>query len=160
MAFMEQYTNAIDQGLESFGAELDKWHTPDWSYRAANGQQAKGTKDAFALLSQSYGALAQFHHEPYYLSCSPVGESGDFEMIGLAQVYVNLHGEEVKNLKDDKGRDWEMSLPGAFKFHYKKDENGPGGFRMQSTEVFSDSGPIVMALLKKGVMTPEQLGLA
>lgn len=78
-------------------------------------------------------------------------------MIGLAMVFANLPGEEKREVKDKKGRDWEVKLPGAFKFYYRKDGDG---FKVKSTEIFSDSGPVVMALLKKGVMTPEQLGLA
>ena len=83
-------------------------------------------------------------------------------MIGLAHVYINTPGERVSgaaSVKDGKGRDWETMLPGAFRFLYRKDDSGVGGFRLAKTEIFSDSGPVVKLLLKKKVVSVEQLGL-
>ncbi|KPI37794.1 uncharacterized protein AB675_106 [Cyphellophora attinorum] len=158
MEFFERYTNTLDSGLQTMGSQLNDWHTPDFEYVAANGSSTKGTQEAFNALSQSYAPLAKFHHEPFFLIAIESGNSGDYEMIGCATVYINLPGkEEEKKVKDGKGESWEMSLPGAFKFYYKKEGQG---FKLKQTQVFSDSGPVVMGLLKKGAMTPQQLGLA
>jgi hypothetical protein len=158
LEFFERYTNTLDSGLQTMGSQLDQWHTKDFTYVAANGTSTKGTQEAFNALSQNYGPLTKFHHEPFFLITTEAETKGDYEMIGCATVYMNLPGkEEAKNVKDGKGESWELSLPGAFKFYYKKDGQS---FKLHKTEIFSDSGPVVMGLLKKGAMTPQQLGLA
>lgn len=45
-------------------------------------------------------------------------------------------------MKDLEGREWDMSIPGVFHFHYLKDpgaENG-GGVVINRAEFMSDSG--------------------
>jgi hypothetical protein len=163
MAFMEKYTNRLDSGYSVMGGELPKWHTPDFTYVTATGETASGVDAAYAKLGETYAMLPRFHHEPFYLACHESQESkGDYVMIGLAHVYVDTPGGKTgaPGVKDGKGNEWEVTLPGAFKFLYRKDESGVNGFRLAKTEIFSDSAPVVRLLLKKKVVTPEQLGLA
>lgn len=160
MAFMERYTNKFDEGLAAMEAELDVWHDDNFTYVASNGQTVQGIKPAFEALKQTYGPLEKYHHEPYYLNCyaAPGGKEGDYEMIGLAKVYVDIPGEKGgEGPKDLTGKQWEASLPGGFKFYYRRVGDG---FKLAKTEIFSDSGPVVSLLLKKGVVTAKDLGLA
>jgi hypothetical protein len=162
MAFMEKYTNRFDEGYSVMGAELDKWMTPDFTYVAADGSTHEGMQAGYAKLGETYGLLTKYHHEPFYLACHEVeGHQGDYMMIGLAHVYANTPGEKVGGgVKDQKGREWEATLPGAFRFYYRKADDGVDGYRLAKTEIFSDSGPIVRLLLQKKVVTLEQLGLS
>lgn len=160
MEWMERYTRKFDEGLPAMEAELDKWHDENFEYIAANGTKSNGIKAAFEALKQTYGPLAAYHHEPYYLNCyaAPGGAEGDYEMIGLAHVFVDAPGERTgEGVQDLTGRKWEASLPGGFKFYYRRVGDD---FRLARTEIFSDSGPVVSLLLRKGVVSAKDLGLA
>jgi hypothetical protein len=81
-------------------------------------------------------------------------------MIGQAHVYATLPGKpadgEPPKVKDGKGKEWDVSVPGAFHFEYRKDDSSKhGGFKLQKTEIMSESLPIAMMLVKRGVI---QLG--
>lgn len=52
-----------------------------------------------------------------------------------------------------------MKLPGGFHFVYKKDKSGKDGIKIATTSITSDSGPIVVELLRRGVLSPKDLGL-
>ena len=160
MEWMERYTHRYDEGLAVMEGELDKWHDDNFTYVASNGTVSHGIKQAFEALKQVYGPLKAYHHEPYYLNCyaAPGGAEGDYEMIGLAMVFLDTPGDRMgEGVKDRTGRTWEASLPGGFKFYYRRVGDG---FKLAKTEIFSDSGPVVSLLLKKGVVTAKDLGLA
>jgi hypothetical protein len=156
IAWFEQYALRFDEGLQAMGGELDKWHVQDFTYAGSDGSDAHGIKDAWAKLSETYGPLAKWSHQPTYMNWYETEEG--WEMIGIADVYMNLPGTagsgSAKSNRD--GASWEMKVPGAFKFNYVKHGDS---FLLKRTEICSDSGPVVMSLLKKGVMKPSDLGL-
>lgn len=81
-------------------------------------------------------------------------------MTGNAQIYYNLPGDASgEGVTDSKGRKWQAKVPGGFYFEYKKDQGGKDGIKMASTSITSDSGPIVVELLKRGVLSPKDIGL-
>lgn len=83
-------------------------------------------------------------------------------MTGNALLYVNLigggggGGEEGGKVKDGKGREWEMKVPGGFRFVYRKVGDG---YKLGSTAITSDSGVVVVELLRRGVVKPGDIGL-
>ena len=159
MRWMEQYTYAFDKH-EHDQEFFDKWYSDDFVLIMADGTEYKGKKDALVKLKEVYGALIAHYHDPYY-SSTVEGKNGTWEMIGQAKLYAKLPGnpaEGEKPVKDPKGRSWDIALPAAFKFVYAKGD-GPEGLLMTRTELMSDSTPIVMTLLKRGVMSPADLGL-
>jgi hypothetical protein len=156
MAWMEKYTLRLDEGLHVMGAEVDQWHTPDFTIASADGTVSHGIKDAWAKLSETYGPLPKYSHQPTYINWYETDDG--WEMIGSADVCMNLAGAAgsggAKSNRD--GASWELKVPGAFKFNYVKHGDS---FLLKRTEIFSDSGPVVMSLLKKGVLKPSDLGL-
>lgn len=79
-----------------------------------------------------------------------------YELIGNAWLYVNLPGDGERTLKDKKGQSWEMRVPGGFHFVYLKKD---GDLKIATTAITSDSGPIVVEALKRGILKPQDIGL-
>jgi hypothetical protein len=81
------------------------------------------------------------------------------EMIGSANMFADLPvpGGE-KQHADLTGKKWDLRLPGMFHFEYVKDSSAKhDGILLKSTKVYSDSGPAVVEMLKRGMVKPEQL---
>jgi len=83
-------------------------------------------------------------------------------MLGNAWLYCNLPGSSdsqgTGGVTDGKGQKWQMRVPAGFHFVYKK-QHGEQDFRLATTSITCDSGPVVVALLQRGVMKPADLGL-
>ena len=102
--------------------------------------------------------LVRYHHEPYFLVCTETDYG--WQMIGQAQLFVKLPGDaaegEPPKCKDNTGEEYDLAIPSGFRFEYKKDDSSKhGAVKLQKTEIMSDSAPIVMMLVKRGVI---QLG--
>lgn len=81
-------------------------------------------------------------------------------MLGNAWLYCNLpgDGQGSDSVTDGRGQKWQMRVPAGFHFVYKK-QGGDRGLRLATTSITCDSGPVVVALLQRGVMKPADLGL-
>jgi len=158
MKFMEDYTiNCIDN--KSFDKPYSDWHTDNYSLLKSDGTEIKDAKAAWAGVGATYAPFTAHLHQPFFLSCHET--SYGYEMIGQAWVFANFPGNasagEQKH-KDAQGKEWDMKIPGGFRFEYVKDA-GPKGFKLQRSEIMSDSGPAVLTLLKRGLIKPADLGL-
>jgi len=89
--------------------------------------------------------------------CYELDDGSGWAMIGDAWLYFDLPGEaKGEGVTDVEGRKWQMRVPGGFHFVYKKEG---GGIRLATTAITSDSGPVVVELLRRGVMKTSDLGL-
>ena len=134
-----------------------KWYAPDFTYVAATGQATEGREKALEVIKAQYAPLTEFRHEPFYQNCTDTDYG--YEMIGSATMWANLPGEPAagETKKHDKnGKAWDVAGPGGFRFQIEKHGDG---FLLKRMEVTADSGLIVTALLKRGVLTPKDLGL-
>lgn len=76
-------------------------------------------------------------------------------MIGKANIYFNMVGAPTvgeTKIKDPGGNEWDIMVPGMFHFQYVKDEKAKYGVLLKRTEIASDSAPVLMALVKRGVV--------
>lgn len=56
------------------------------------------------------------------------------------------------------GRKWDVEAPSAFHFTVFKDSGAKhGGIKLKRSKVFSDTAPVVVEMLKRGILKPEQL---
>lgn len=80
-------------------------------------------------------------------------------MVGTAWMFADLPvSGGAKQQTDATGKSWDLKLPGMFHFEYVKDSGAKhGGIAIKSTKVYSDSGPAVVEMLKRGMVKPEQL---
>jgi hypothetical protein len=134
-----------------------KRYTSDFIYVAPDGQVHEGLEKAMEAIKATYGPLTAQYHQPYFMVCTET-EDG-YDMMGQATLYANLPGEPAagqSKVKDKDGKEWDIGVPGAFHFWCVK--NGDD-FLLKRTEMHADTGPLVMGLLKRGVITPQQLGL-
>lgn len=81
---------------------------------------------------------------------------GEWLLLGLSKAYSLLPGvgqEGGEKAKSKDGKEWDVCVPAAYRFCFRKEEAaGVGGLLMSKTEVFSDSGPVVKMMMQKGLM--------
>ncbi|OAP58237.1 hypothetical protein AYL99_07327 [Fonsecaea erecta] len=153
MEFMERFRDDYD--TKSFDP---KWYAPDYTYVAPDGTVSEGRDKAIAAMKALYGPLPQWRHEAFYLNCYEV-DSGGYEMIGKATLWGNLPGEPAEGESkktDGQGKQWDLAMLGAYRFHYVKEGDG---FALKRIELTGDTAPLVVGLLKRGVLSPKDLGI-
>lgn len=158
--WMEDYTvNTID--AQKWSLPYSDYHTDDFSVLKPDSEEVTGGESAWQAIAKLYGNFTAFKHEPVYCACKET--SYGWKMIGHATVYVNLPGSPSageQKVKDLSGREWDGKVPGGFTFEYKKDPSAKvGGIKLQRSEIYSDSGPALLTLLKRGVIKPADMGL-
>jgi hypothetical protein len=157
MAWFEDYAKLFDTG-EMFSVPYIEWHTDDYSYAKSTGEVIEGGAPAFEALKQTYSVFKGNNHEPRWLCCWETQEG--WEMVGEAVLFGNLvaPGGSGQAHTDLAGKKWDVGVPSAFHFKYVKDtEAKHGGIRLKRSEIFSDSAPVVVEMLKRGMLKPEQL---
>ena len=150
--FLEEYRDDFDS--RTFDP---KWYAPDYVYIAPDGQKHEGREKAIEALKALYGPLTAHCHEAFYMNATETDYG--YEMVGLATLWANLPGNPAQGetKKQDKaGKSWDLAGPGAFHFKFEKDG---AGLRLRSTGIMADSGPLVVGMLKRGVLSPKDLGL-
>lgn len=81
-------------------------------------------------------------------------------MSGNAWLFYNLPGDGSNaGITDLTGKSWQGKIPSGFHFVYKKDQSGKDGIMIATTAITSDSGPVVVELLKRGILKPSDIGL-
>ncbi|KAF2101303.1 hypothetical protein NA57DRAFT_72744 [Rhizodiscina lignyota] len=157
MKWFEDYTMLFNS-KEMFDKKYSEWHTDDYKYQKSTGEVIKGGAEAFEAVKQTYAPFKGTNHEPNWLCCWET-EQG-WEMVGQAVMFGNLQapGGSGQVHADMKGDKWDVAIPSAFHFEYVKDPSGPSpGIKLKRTEVFGDSAPVVVEMLKRGMLKPEQL---
>jgi hypothetical protein len=152
MNWMVDYTAIIDSGELFKTGRWTDWCTSDWTFTTADGSKHSG-EAAFNTWKQQYAPLVKYTHIP---RMAVVWESKNgYEMLGQADLFANLPGGSGQGaVVDSNGAHWEIKVPSAYRFSYVKVD---GGFKISAIELHADSAPIVVELLKRGVMSPEQL---
>lgn len=173
MAFMKDYAAALDAtassrtGLKYTGpGSPSKWLTEDFTFIDPTGKAVSGVEPAWAAVMQVYGPMSSQYHEPRY---GIIWETDDgYELFGVAWLYYNLHapprpqggpeGGSATKIKDEsEGNEWEMAGPSANHFRYRRDKGGHQGLKICEQRVYADSFPMKAELVKRGVVTLEQL---
>lgn len=164
MKWMEHYTTtAIDKReFMSDSANPSNYFTPDATLVTSAGVTVTGTKEKFVELARIYGPFVAHYHEPQELFCYEMEDGKGWEMMGRADVYVEVPkgqgkhdgGSQGEKVKSGDGREWDAMMPSAFRFEYVKDGEE---IRLRKSEIFSDPMPALGLLLKRGVVKPEDL---
>ena len=152
LKYLEDYRNDYD--THNFDP---KWYSPSYVYVAPDGTQHEGREPALVALKAMYGPLKAHFHEPFYLNC--VETDYGYELLGRATLWADLPGEPAageQKKKDKKGKEWDMGGPGCFHFQLEKQGDG---LRIRRTDINADTGPLVMGMLKRGVISTKDLGL-
>jgi hypothetical protein len=150
---MEEYSYEFDKRI------IDPQRcTDDFTYVATDGTVFEGRDKALAKVKEVYAPFIAIAHIPFYLVCTEVSDG--WEMLGQAHLFLDLPGNpaagqaKVKDSRD--GKEWDLKVPGAFKFHYVK--HG-GGILVKRTEVMGDNSVGMMMMLKRGLVNLKDLGL-
>jgi len=154
MDWMFDYEAAFDHG-DMKHVPHTPWHTDDFSYTKPTGVCITGGAAAWAALLEMYAPFSAYYHEPSFFVVweTPTG----YELFGSAKVFAKLlaPGEQTKT--DLNGHKWDIEAQGAFHFKYVKDPSGPKGLKLKSSTLFADEIPMVGEMIKRGMVTPEQV---
>ena len=126
--------------------------TSDWTLQTSDGKSFSGAEKAWAQLAVTYGPFEAHKHDPTFLCCFDDKEDG-YQMIGVANVYFSLGGPR-NAVKDPQGESWDGSTPGAFHFHYVKED---GGLKLKFTRIYSDPSPALKVMLEAGALNGEMI---
>ncbi|KAJ9610008.1 hypothetical protein H2200_006338 [Cladophialophora chaetospira] len=145
-----------------------KWDTPysdiytsdDFILLKPDGTEVKGGERAWAEVAQLFGPLTSQKTIPFHLISTETDYG--WEMVGLANIFGNLPGNpaegEAKD-QDQYGQEWDVKMSGGFRFQYKKVEGAKyDDILLQRVEIFTDSGPVVSKLVRRGVLKASDLG--
>ena len=63
-------------------------------------------------------------------------------------------------MKDVDGKDWDIKMAGGFRLQFIKDSKAPrDGILLQMVQIMTDSVPVIMRLMGRGLMKPADPGL-
>lgn len=81
-----------------------------------------------------------------------------WEFVGEATLFIDLPKEGIKKAVDLEGRRWDLGVECMFRFNFVKDWTAKhDGIRIRSMQIYSDSGPVVGEMLRRGIMKTEDL---
>ncbi|KAK3075491.1 hypothetical protein LTR53_001108 [Teratosphaeriaceae sp. CCFEE 6253] len=178
MKWMEHYTTTTIDGRQFAGpspaSATSVGHTADWTLQKSTGEVVEGAEKAWVALAEVYAPFAAHVHDPVFLVCWETAKGWD--MLGIASLWYNLQAPGEGKIKGFGGEEWDGVLPseypqswhhrwegsvlircvpGAFKFSYVK--GGKDGVELARTEIYSDPSAALVQMLKRGMLTPEQL---
>ncbi|GIZ44971.1 hypothetical protein CKM354_000815500 [Cercospora kikuchii] len=175
MGWLETYTKtAIDGKLFDKPAERSKWMSDDRKYSVSSQTRrsilTKATPDVLvkstgevrnggdasweAISKELYAPFKEHLHSPTYATAVQTG-SNTWELTGLATLFWKLQVPgQGHNIADPSGKTWDGAIPSAFKFAFR--EEG-GQIRISRTEISSDPSAALVAMLKTGMLKPEDL---
>lgn len=152
--WMQDHEEAFDHGDMKSGPHTT-WHTDDFSYTKPNGETISGGAPAWAALLEMYAPLVDHYHEPRW---GVIWETENgYILAGSAIMYGNFPVPGDKKHKDLKGREWDVSGPGAFHFEYVKDPSGPKGMKMKSQKIYANVLVLAAEMVKRGMITTDQV---
>ena len=93
-----------------------------------------------------------------------MARSYGWELIGNAWIFGNFPGNPgpgEQKVKDIDGHEWDCKMAGGFRFQFVKDAGGPrDGILLKMVQIMTDSAPVMMKMLGRGLIKPADLGLA
>lgn len=152
--WMFDYEALLDWGDLRKGPHTP-WHADDFFFTKPSGERIQGGAKAWASMLELYAPYTSYYHEPRFYIIWETATG--WELIGSATVYAKLAAPGEATKTDGEGRKWDIEAPGAFHFVYVKDPTGPKGLKLQGQSLFADGMPIIGEMLKRGMVTPEQV---
>ncbi|KAG9563049.1 hypothetical protein KCU71_g1147, partial [Aureobasidium melanogenum] len=146
--------------------DAHKWNTPyselytdDMELLKPDGSTVKGVKEAWAAVAQLYGPFTTQSTQPFYMVVTETDYG--WEMIGQAWIYGNLLGEPAKGeqkVMDNSGKEWDVGMAGGFRFQYRKVDGAKhGDMLLQMVQIMSDTGPLLMRMMGRGLIKASDL---
>lgn len=124
----------------------------------SDGTIASGREAGVKALTDKYAPFTGGHkHDPTELFTWQEGDH--WCMFGHARCYIGFE-DQANTVKDQHGDAWNVVVEATYRFVYVKDDSAPKGFRMRETKIYADPMPAVQFMLKKGIVSAKDLGMA
>jgi len=157
LAWLEKFTKAFDS-RESWSGPYSDWHTDDYTFIKPNGEVTTGGDPAFKASQELYSAFTSSLHEPKWACAWETPNI--WYVVGEATVYGDFPdtGTERKRFLDRTGRTWDIRLHGMFQFEFVKEKDTiHDGMKLKRLQVYCDTNPLVMEMLKKGMIKADDI---
>ncbi len=157
--FLHTFAAAFDSfALKGPDADYKEYTADGYTFTSPEGEEFVGDA-AWSKVLETYAPFSAHEHQPRFFSVSRNETDNGWLLIGQADVYfdfpVPATGEA--KVKDLEGREWDLRVPGMFKFGFVEDKSSKHGLRIKTDTVFADGVPIVKGLIKRGMVGPEIL---
>ncbi|RAH68728.1 uncharacterized protein BO66DRAFT_412495 [Aspergillus aculeatinus CBS 121060] len=162
LAWMEKCTHAWDT-RQSWTTPYTDWVTPDFVFVKPNGERCEGGLPAWEAMRQEYAAFARSHHEPSWVCVVDCDgeEGGGWEFVGEGKLFIDLPDGKIpgeKKAKDLDGQEWDLGVESMFRFRFVHTSSELNeGIRIKRFQFYSDSGPVVAEMVRRGVVRVEDL---
>jgi hypothetical protein len=149
--FLIDHQEAFDNG-DMKTEPYTVFHTDDFTCTKSDGTVLPPGEGSWKGWLEEYAPFVKHFHEARYACIYE--RNGGWEMVGFANVYANLLVPGEKTKADLSGRRWDVVVPGGFIF---KDPAGPKGFKVKSMTLYGDKVPVVVEMIKRGMVKLEDL---
>lgn len=161
LAWLEKATKAFDS-RESWSTPWSDWHTDDYTFINPHGEVTTGGEAAFKATQENYRPFSSSIHEPVWACVWEDQSENAWYVVAEAILYGDFPEtdtkKEGKRFEDREGRKWDVGLYGMFRFEFVKDVGAVhDGLKMRRLRAYCDTGPMVVEMLKRGMMQPEDL---
>ncbi|KIX98977.1 uncharacterized protein Z520_05438 [Fonsecaea multimorphosa CBS 102226] len=152
--FLFDHAEAFDQRDMKRGP-YTTYQTDDFVFTKADGTVFPPGEASWQGWLAGYAPFTEHLHEARY--CNVYERNGEWEMMGVANMFANLAAPGEKTKPDLSGKLWDVVVPGAFLFKCVKDPSGPKGFKVKAMTLYGDGTPVVAEMIKRGMLKPEDL---
>jgi hypothetical protein len=154
LQWFEKFTKTWDSG-EMKSRPRTEWMTEDSLMQKPNGERFRG-QQAWDAGLEMFAVFAAHKHEPSFFA---VWETANgWEVLAKGTMFVDLIVPGEKKFKDLEGREWDAASPGMFNFEFVRVEGAlHDGIKCSRMESYSDSAAIMVEMVKRGMVKPEQL---
>ena len=154
MDWLTDYEVALDTGDMKSGPHTP-WHADDFSFTKPTGESFSGGAPAWAAFLEMHAPFKAHYLEPLFFVIweTPTG----YDLFGSAHWYGNLHAPGAPTKTDLQGRKWDVVNSAATHIKFVKDPSGPKGLKLQNQVLFSDGSAMLGEMVKRGMVTPEQV---
>jgi len=152
--FLFDHQEAFDKGNMKT-EPYTVYHAKDFTLTLPDGTVLPPGEASWKGWLEEYAPFTEHLHEARYINIYE--RDGGWEMMGVANVYANLHVPGEKTKTDLSGRQWDVVAPGAFLFTCVKDSTGPKGYKVKSMSLYGNKIPVITEMVKRGMVKPEDL---
>ncbi|KAJ3464839.1 hypothetical protein MRS44_009625 [Fusarium solani] len=129
-----------------------KWFTQEFELQTQTGQVLRG-EEAWKRMIHTTRFYDKFSMEP--ISAFIQGTEDGYDGMVYGNMYTNFVEPGEKKHSDNKGIEWELRIPRAYRLTFLKDSSGPHGLKISNLVIVGDTLGTMAAAVRKGMVSQE-----
>ncbi|EXA30072.1 hypothetical protein BFJ63_vAg18351 [Fusarium oxysporum f. sp. narcissi] len=152
MKYLRNLNSDFCETKAAHSAPHTNWCTQDWEFQTQSGQHLRG-QEAWERIIHTARFYDKFSTEP--LSAFIQDTEDGYDGMVYGNLYANFVEPGEKKHSDNKGIEWELRIPRAYRLTFVKDSDGPHGLKISKLAIVGDvMGTMAMAV-RKGLVSQE-----